>query len=93
MGTKTPSFFTLVILNADCNIILCIEDAQEGVVSCPEKIVAIFLNYFEEMFHSSYPIAQAIEASTSSVKQKVTIAMNLTLMDSFTREEVKQALT
>lgn len=52
-----------------CNRILSIVDAHEGAVSCPKKIVAIFLNYSEDMFQSSYPSARVIEACTSSIKK------------------------
>lgn len=44
------------------------------------------------MFQSSYPSAQTLDKGTRGVGRKVTTKMNSTLSNTFTREEVEQAL-
>jgi ribonuclease HI len=64
---------------------------EEGILcSTPEAIEGAFVNYYSKLFTSASP--RNVEACTSAITGKVTVAMNNCLLATFTMAEIKQAL-
>ncbi|KAL5826406.1 hypothetical protein ACOSQ4_018203 [Xanthoceras sorbifolium] len=57
-----------------------------------EEIEELVTGYFKDIFCSSCPSAETIDAVTQAVDRKVSSGMNQVLMGSFTSEEIQQAL-